>query len=449
MKIKVGGTIQISHLTNEQFKMITKVLSLPNPVYQVMKRQGNMRALYAIPEFIKYYKKTEDGLEVGRGVLPRLNRHYSDYIDDVCIDLSTECIDKCQEFICNAEYRDYQVGVIEEVLPNLQGIIRIDTGWGKSILMMKLIAETQLKTLIIVPRLNLLRQFKSDLKKYCDYECGIINGPTFDIKDVTVATIQTLKKRNLKDVGSHWGMVLGDEIHLTISDKGMKVIQSFNPLRLYGLTATADRSDGQGEAIKFLVGDIIVDRKLPFTPPSVKIVKCLSEIWGDTYPIIIDSQVDNCDRNKIINSAILCEIMEGRKILVLTKRVKHCDLLKELIPDNLKTYVIKSALKSEEQKERDALLSNFREGGKEFDVIVGTFGLLSTGINIPALDTIIFAGDIKSSVLATQSIGRILRLFEGKQAPKVIDIDDVKSGILHNQARLRRQFYKSNEWEIL
>jgi len=40
-------------------------------------------------------------------------------------------------------------------------------------------------------------------------------------------------------------------------------------------------------------------------------------------------------------------------------------------------------------------------------------------------------------------------LFEGKKQPKIIDIDDFGCGILHNQARLRKNFYKSSGWEIL
>lgn len=448
MKIKLGRVVDISNLTNDQLLIIKKGLSILNPTYAVMKRQGNMRALYAIPEFIKYFKNTEDGLEVGRGVLQRLLRNFPDQIEGVETDIAVKKM-KPPEFKCGMSYRDYQVGVLDEILPRTEGIVRIDTGWGKSFVAMKLIEETQLKTLIIVPRLNLLSQFKSDIKTYCGYDCGVINGPTFDVKNVTVATIQTLKKRDLSKIKSYFGMIIADECHTYISDKGIKVIQSFNPLRLYGMTATADRSDGQGEAIKFIFGDIIVDRKLPFSAPSVEVHRCLEEVWGDTYASIIDNQVENINRNKLIAWITTKEMATGRKILVLTKRTIHYDYLCKLLPASSKCYPIKSNLKAKEKATQDALLGRLREGGKEFDVILGTFGLLSTGINIPALDTIIFAGDLKSSVLATQSVGRILRLFQGKKSPKIIDIDDVKSGILHNQARLRRQFYKSNEWEIL
>lgn len=447
MKIKVGGLVLVSNYTSDQEKIITKGLSLVNPVYAVMQRQNNYRALYAVPQFIKYYKTTPSGIEVGRGVIGRLNKHFGETIDDVKINLFQPQI--CNPVKSNIVLRDYQKGVTEEILPNTEGIIRLDTAFGKSIIAMKLIEETQLKTLIVVPRLNLLGQFKSDIKDSLGFDCGIINGPTFDIKDITIATIQTLKKRDLSEIGSQFGMVIFDECHTYISDKGLKVIYSFSPLRLYGMTATADRSDGQGEAIKFTFGSIIADRKLPFEPPKVEICKCCEPVWGDTYPSIVDNQVENVARNKLIAYLAAKELGTGRKILILTKRTKHYDFIYELLPSAAKCYRIKSHLKKVEQDRQYDLLNRLRQGGTDFDVILGTFGLLSTGINIPALDTVIFAGDLKSSVLATQSVGRILRLFDGKKSPKIIDIDDSKSGILHNQARLRKKFYLSNEWEIL
>lgn len=458
MNIQVGKVIQLKNLAPDEYKLITKTLSLVNPAYTVMKRQGNMKAMYSIPEFIKYFEKIPDGLNVGRGVLPRINRHLLHRVDNVCVDLVKPCIDCRVTSII--KLRDYQEGVTEEILPNTEGIIRLDTAFGKSIIAMKLIEETQLKTLIVVPRLDLLKQFTADIKTFCGYEVGTINGPKFDIKDITVATIQTLKQRDLSEISSSFGMCIFDEAHTYISDKGIKVIQSFNPLRLYGMTATDDRSDGQGEAIKFIFGDVIVDRVLPFEKPVVEIIKCTEEIitikkqingsdkTSIDYSSIIDSQVNNITRNKLIASIITSELKEGRKILVLTKRVSHCEDINKIIP-SCRSYEIKSQLHSLEQGRQDDLLRRLRDGGKDFDVIIGTFGLLSTGINIPALDTIIFAGDLKSSVLATQSIGRILRLFEGKKSPKIIDIDDVKSGILHNQALIRRKFYKSKEWKII
>lgn len=444
MKLKVSNAILIEDIGFQERRELTKHFSIINPTYLTMKRQGNIRALYALKEYITYYGNYNDCLVVGRGSINYLLKNFN--IEDVKTSFSTKTVNN--KIKKRVVLREYQEGIVEKILENQQGIIKLGTGYGKSFISLKLIEETQLKTLIIVPRLNLLKQYQSDIKSLYGEECGIINGKTFDIKDITVATIQTLKLRDLKDIKSEFGMVLFDECHSYISDKGIKVIKSFNPLRLYGLSATPDRSDGQGEAIKFYFGDIIVEDSLPQAKPTVQIHKYQGTYFADTYSGIIDLQSQDENRNKLIADIINNEIYDGRKIIVLTKRVDHYQRLAELITSK-RTFSIRATLPSKEAKEQQRLLERLREGSGDFDAILGTFSLLSTGINIPALDTIVFAGDIKSTVLTTQSIGRILRLFEGKKTPKIIDIDDCKSGILANQARLRRKFYKENEWEII
>lgn len=444
MRLKIKNNIIIEDATYLEKREIATHLSIVNPVYNVMKRQGNIRALYALQQYIKYYKVDDNNMIVGRGVINYLLKNFS--VDNIDTNFSTNTV--IQPIKKKVVLRKYQEGIIEKILEHQQGIIKLSTGYGKSMIALKLIEETQLKTLIVVPRLNLLKQYQSDIKGLYGEQCGIINGQKFDVKDITVATIQTLKLRSLKEIQSEFGMIIWDECHTFLSDKGIKVVQSFNPLRMYGMSATPDRSDGQGEALKFYFGDIIVEDSLPQAKPVVNIHKYQGTYFADTYSGIIDLQSQDENRNKLIADIINKEIYEGRKIIVLTKRVDHYQQLAELITSS-KTFSIRATLPTKEANEQQRLLEQLREGSGDFDAILGTFSLLSTGINIPALDTIVFAGDIKSTVLTTQSIGRILRLFEGKKTPKIIDIDDCKSGILANQARLRRKFYKENEWEII
>jgi len=444
MILKIKNNIVIKDASYLEKREIATHLSIVNPIYNVMKRQGNVRALYALQQYIKYYKIDDNNMIVGRGVIQYLLKNFS--IDEVNTSFSTNTV--IQPIKKKVVLRKYQEGIIEKILEHQHGIIKLSTGYGKSVIALKLIEETQLKTLIVVPRLNLLKQYQSDIKGLYGEQCGIINGQKFDVKDITVATIQTLKLRSLKEIESEFGMIIWDECHTFLSDKGIKVVQSFNPLRMYGMSATPDRSDGQGEALKFYFGDIIVEDSLPQAKPVVNIHKYQGIYFADTYSGIIDLQSQDENRNKLIADIINKEIYDGRKIIVLTKRVDHYQQLAELITSK-KTFPIRASLPTKEANEQQRLLERLREGSGDFDAILGTFSLLSTGINIPALDTIVFAGDIKSTVLTTQSIGRILRLFEGKKTPKIIDIDDCRSGILANQARLRRKFYKENEWEII
>jgi superfamily II DNA or RNA helicase len=57
-------------------------------------------------------------------------------------------------------------------------------------------------------------------------------------------------------------------------------------------------------------------------------------------------------------------------------------------------------------------------------IIVASYGTFSTGINIKNLHNIIFASPSKSRIRNLQSIGRGLRLKEGKTHLKLYDIAD-------------------------
>ena len=107
-------------------------------------------------------------------------------------------------------------------------------------------------------------------------------------------------------------------------------------------------------------------------------------------------------------------------------------------------YLIQSS-----DKERALLLGQFKRSERDFQLIIGTTALLSTGVDIPALDVLILACDMKSEVLTEQSVGRILRLFKSKSDPKIIDIVDNKNPILLRQFNERRKFYESKDWPLL
>ena len=57
-------------------------------------------------------------------------------------------------------------------------------------------------------------------------------------------------------------------------------------------------------------------------------------------------------------------------------------------------------------------------------IIVASFGTFSTGINIPSLENVIFASPSKSKIRNLQSIGRGLRLKNGKTECNLYDLAD-------------------------
>ena len=57
-------------------------------------------------------------------------------------------------------------------------------------------------------------------------------------------------------------------------------------------------------------------------------------------------------------------------------------------------------------------------------IIVASYGTFSTGINIPSIANLVFASPTKSKIRSLQSIGRSLRISEGKEVATLYDISD-------------------------
>lgn len=421
---------------------------------------GNQRALYNVPENFHYYHEFGEYLFIGRGMEQRLTNYLNKHGIFCAFDYQISRAEPRRRYTAEITPRAYQEGDVEQIVKHSCGVIRLGTGYGKTVIACQVIQSLQRRTLIIVPRTHLVEQFRKEIKKWFGLEAGIIQGERIEDRDISIASVQTLV-RNPKiasELNNKFGLVLVDECHGAITDKQLEVIQTFCPQYLYGLTATPRRTDKQGDAIFFTFGDIIIDKDLPRGTPKVVTVPCHEHIEMDEYSEIIKSQVENKERNQLIIHHILNELQANRKILVLTKRVAHYELISHQLEsiqhgigdkirvganNKIRIHEISSATNA---KDRLALLDSLRNGDQAFDVILGTYSMLATGTDIPALDTLIFAGDLRSDVLQEQSVGRILRLFGDKAEPKIIDIIDYGNKILYNQGRERSKFYKKMNW---
>ena len=128
----------------------------------------------------------------------------------------------------------------------------------------------------------------------------------------------------------------------------------------------------------------------------------------------------NVERTQLIVRAIEAMLDNNRNILVLSDR-----------KDLLKSISLLLAGKD----------FGWAIGGKkdtDHKIILGTYQVAGLGLDIPELDTLIFATprtDIE------QAVGRIVRKVKGKKRPYVIDIVDVKSSIITKYYYVRRNFY--------
>ena len=82
-------------------------------------------------------------------------------------------------------------------------------------------------------------------------------------------------------------------------------------------------------------------------------------------------------------------------------------------------------------------------------IIVATYSVFSTGINIPNLSNLIFAAPYKSKVRILQSVGRILRKHAAKIGAIVYDIVDHTNSWFPKYGDIRLRIYDKEKFEVI
>jgi superfamily II DNA or RNA helicase len=202
-----------------------------------------------------------------------------------------------------------------------------------------------------------------------------------------------------------------------------------------GLSATPERKDGLSKVIYWFLGPQIVNIKRNTGIPSVKFLfnniegyeekhNCIGKI---NLPEMLTDLTLKDSRNKLIVDLLIELLEQNRKILVLTHRRAHCEMLLQMLPEGLAGVYLGGMKK----KDRDT--------SKKQRIILGTYQASGEGFDLLELDTLIMATP-KSDV--DQAIGRILRQ-KNVNDPVIYDIVDSFS-VFKGQYYKRRKFYKDN-----
>jgi superfamily II DNA or RNA helicase len=138
------------------------------------------------------------------------------------------------------------------------GVVSLPTGAGKTILAVLAIASVQRSTLVVVPTLDLVQQWRTVLGDFFGEEIGVLGGGEKKIAPLTVATYDTAKLM-IERMGNQFGFLIVDECHhLPAPFYQLIALASLAPFRL-GLSATLERSDGGETRLFELMGDLVYE----------------------------------------------------------------------------------------------------------------------------------------------------------------------------------------------
>jgi superfamily II DNA or RNA helicase len=346
----------------------------------------------------------------------------------------------------NASPREYQKAAIKEIhselLKNGSCIACLYTGWGKTFASLYIAHLLGVKTIILVNKESLMEQWREQITKFLNVSPGIIQGKNVNTNEcICIGMIQSISMRDYpEEIFKEFSFAVYDETHHYCSKVFSNVFYKIGAKYNLGLTATLKRADRLEYTLEWFLDRVAVNIQLLIIEPEIHIYNFAD--FSDSVikylpngkvnsPASITSITEIDSRNTFILKLIKECYTSNRKILVLSDRKAHCDLLYSSL-DSYSVGLYYGGMKTDDLKKSN----NCR-------IIIATYQMASEGYDNPELDTLILASP-KGNV--EQAVGRILRK-KNENLPLVIDINDTIS-VFNNWHRKRLSLYRSKKFKI-
>lgn len=460
MNVTISNEIRIQGATPELLTWVRSNLILRNPEYDKKKRMGLWTG--RTPEEIFLFRM--DGYEL---ILPcgtgKDLRRYIPADAEIQIDLADNGSLEYQGIV---PLYDYQEKAVDALAAAGCGILQSPCGSGKTQMGIALAARLGRKTLWLTHTADLLQQSYDRAKEYFQESClGTITAGKVHIgTHITFATVQTLSRLDLDAYKYVWDVVIVDECH-RLAGSPTNITMFYKTLsRLaarykYGLSATVHRSDGLIRSTFAIIGNVaytvpeeaVEGKTMPVTvirrDTGARIDKtCLDTDGTLIYAKLIQHLTEDPARCQIIANDMIRNSEHSN--LILSDRVRHLQMLQLFLPADLQkcSALIDGKMTSAAARERRAKAIDDMRSGK-LRYLFATYSLAKEGLDIPCLDRLYLTTPKKDFAVVTQSIGRIARTCDGKDAPVCYDyVDDI--GFCENAWKKRRTSYRKAKCRI-
>ena len=359
------------------------------------------------------------------------------------------------------ELRDYQVDVINEFLKNPQSIQEVATGAGKTIMTAALSksVEDYGRSIVIVPNKSLVSQTEEDYVNM-GLDVGVYFGDRKEyFKQHTICTWQSLNilLKNTKRGEAQCTIdefiegvvcVIVDEVHMAKADalKALLTgVMSHVPIR-WGLTGTVPKARYENIALQVSLGPVINKLSAKELQDQGVLAKCHVNIvqlqdeqeFGDYQSELKHLLSDEKRLDKM--ASLIDTISLSGNTLVLVDRINAGHALVERLDD---AVFVSGGMKVVDRKEEyDDVATATNK------IIVATYGVASTGINIPRIFNLVLLEPGKSFVRVIQSIGRGIRKAEDKDFVQIWDLTS-SCRFAKRHLTARKAFYREANYPFV
>lgn len=447
-------------LNNKSIKFLYRLGSVPNPEFYEADKARRAIYKHKISRVQCLYLEDESFIRLPRGCYDDLFKVLNFLNIDVEIRDERISGDIIPVSFIGHLYETQKDG-LDKLLKYENGLFVAPPAYGKTVVAIALISELKLNTLIIVPNLNLLKQWKERLGQFLDvhYEYkkekdkfGEYRGGKKKLTNmIDIASIDSLVDEEC-ELFDKYGLVIIDEVHHVGAYTYEKVAKRIGSKYLYGFTATPKRSDKNEKIIYKTIGEIRYKYK---DDNEDEINKVLNPVFTNfsfnqveeklAYSELINILLKDEERNNLIIDTISSTIKDDKNILVLTDRIEHINVLKEKLKDTVNNlFVINGSLSSNEKKEFFNKLEHISNGF----VILSTGKYIGEGFDEKKLDTLFIVSPFRWSGTLDQYVGRLNRKNKDKLEVNVYDFIDYKVNIFNNMFDERLRGYKRNKYII-
>ena len=356
---------------------------------------------------------------------------------------------------------DYQTQTVKECLRDSRKIAILATSAGKSLIIALICDFLRLHNkhiLLLVPNINLLTQFKSDIesynlvKLYNNIELlGSGNVATFE-KTMLISTWQSMTKH--KDKLKNYQCIICDELHRYAGEVVSDIIKKASTIDMrFGFTGTLP----EDLTMKMTLISLFSMPKKFVTPAKLIEMGLATPIKINSiifrYPTDIMTMFNSLDNysqqlkvikeytprtNFIVRLAVKLR-KDKQNTLVLFQHTNHgkdifISLMKHLynIEVENKDIVGKKSFEFQEKYriyfmngEDDAVTREKTRKILEHNddaILIANYAVCSTGINMKKLHNLIFASPLKAFTTVAQSLGRLMRKHNSKTEANELEI---------------------------
>jgi superfamily II DNA or RNA helicase len=409
--------------------------------------------------------------------------HYGDvlaYLEESGIPYQDEVqkLPPIEPLKCSVELRPYQREALSKWRhARMRGVLVLPTAAGKTYIALKAISLLKSQTLIVVPTLDLIDQWRRRVAECLGVEAGAVGGGENTVRMVTVSTYDSAYLQ-AEVLGNRFMFIVFDEVHHLASPSYVQIAEMYIAPHRMGLTATYERSDERHALLPQLVGDPVYtvnveelagEHLSPYTYEKIyvkltpeeqqtydsqmAVFKSYLQEKGivlksaeDFQKFIMITGRDRRAREALLarNRALKVALNSDAKLNLLANQLEvHKDertliftLHNDLVYTISRRFLMPAVTYQTPKEERHEILENFRSG--EYRAIV-TSQVLDEGVDVPEASVGFILSGTGSTREYVQRLGRLLRKVEGKQARLVEIVSKETAEVMISRRRSQKR----------